>query len=170
MRPRKSAMHCRQPADRLSKSRFSPRPVFARDEASGADQDTAELPRILIVEDDYLVASEVEGALVAAGFDVVGIANSAEEAIEIAATGRPALAVMDVRLIGPRDGIEAARELFWTHGIRSVFATAGHDTEARERAMPANPLGWIAKPYTMQSLIQFVRNAVRDLQNNTEKS
>lgn len=171
MTPNEPAMHDLQPVHRLSEPRFRPRPVFTLDDASsGSDKGTAELPKVLIVEDDYLVASEIEGALIEAGFDVVGVAESAEEAIEIAAAKRPALAVMDVRLNGSPDGIDAARELFETYGTRSVFATAHHDAEIRERAKPANPLGWIPKPYTMLSLIQIVRNAVRDLQAKNQKN
>jgi two-component system, response regulator PdtaR len=150
--------------DRLAAPRFWPVVVFTRDDASAVDKDAPELPRIMIVEDDYLIASEIEVALAEAGFDVAGVASSADEAIELAASKRPALAVMDVRLSGPRDGIYAALELFERHGIRCIFATAHHNSEARMRAQPANPLGWIAKPYPMSSLVTIVRRVVRDLE------
>ena len=117
----------------------------------------------MIVEDDFLIASEVEGALIEAGYEVVGIAASAEEAIELAAARRPLLAVMDIRLVGPRDGIDVALELFGTHGVRSIFATAHQTPETRQRAHPANPLGWVPKPYSMAALIEAVRQAIRDL-------
>jgi DNA-binding NarL/FixJ family response regulator len=68
--------------------------------------------RILVVEDDFLIALQTEAALTEAGFSVVGIAATAEEAIALAREQRPFLAVMDIRLAGERDGIDAAGELF----------------------------------------------------------
>jgi DNA-binding NarL/FixJ family response regulator len=104
------------------------------------------------VEDDYFAASETESQLIEAGFVVVGVAASADRAIELARTLRPELAIMDIRLIGPKDGIEAAIELLRI-GIPSVFATAHVDDETRRRATIANPLGWLEKPYSAEKLI-----------------
>ena len=69
---------------------------------------------------------------------------------------RPALVVMDIRLAGKRDGIDAAREIFEALGIRCIFATAHDDAETRERAAPYAPYGWLSKPYTMASLVKLV--------------
>src|SRR4051812_30396080 len=64
--------------------------------------------RILIVEDDYFVAMSLEHGLKEAGYHIVGIAASASEAVKLAKEGRPVLAIMDIRLAGNSDGIEAA--------------------------------------------------------------
>jgi two-component system, response regulator PdtaR len=146
--------------------RFRPRVVFSREVSSGAAEAPTEAPRILIVEDDYLVASQMEGALTEAGFEIAGIAGSAEEALELAEAQRPVLVIMDIRLGGKRDGIDAALELFATRGIRCVFATAHHTADVRARAQPANPLAWLPKPYTMPSLIEVAQRALRELQGN----
>src|SRR6266545_6436179 len=69
-------------------------------------------PRVLVVEDDFLIAMQTEVALTAAGFEVVGPATTAEEAVALAREAQPALAVMDVRLASTRDGIDAARQLY----------------------------------------------------------
>ena len=124
--------------------------------------------RILIVEDDFLIARQVEMVLTEAGFDLVGVAASAEEAIDLANSGRPTLAIMDIRLAGVRDGIDAALVLFRQHGIRCIFATAYSGPDLRRRADPARPLGWLSKPYTMASLVAIVRKAVDDLNDRTE--
>ena len=87
--------------------------------------------RILLVEDDYFVALELESRLSEAGFEVVGIASTAEEALEMAASGMPELAIMDIRLGGPRDGVDAATELLAKLGVPSIFATA-HADERQE--------------------------------------
>lgn len=117
-------------------------------------------PRILIVEDEYLVASELEAGLSEAGFAVIGAASTAGEAIRLTKAERPALIVMDIRLPGRRDGIEAAKEIFATTGIRCIFVTAYADTRTQERAQSAAPLGWIAKPYATEAVIAAVRDAL----------
>ena len=165
MRPKKSIAPGPLPSHRLSEPRFRPRVVFARDEATGGREAPAEPARVLIVEDDFLIASEIEAALAEAGYHVVGVAPSADEAAGMAAAERPDLAVMDIRLSGKRDGIDAALELFAKHGLRCIFATAHHNAEVRNRAAPAQPLAWIAKPYSMPSLVEAVRTALRDLRN-----
>jgi DNA-binding NarL/FixJ family response regulator len=121
----------------------------------------------LIVEDEYLVALQMEGALADAGYEIGGIASSAEEAVRIAETQPPTLVVMDIRLVGKRDGIDAALELFSRFGVRCVFASAHQDKEARDRAEPANPLGWLPKPYSMTALLDAVENAHTKLQDES---
>jgi two-component system, response regulator PdtaR len=114
---------------------------------------------ILIVEDDFLIAMQAESALTDAGFSVSGVATTAEEAVALAKQHRPLIVVMDIRLAGQRDGIEAAGDLFRELGLRCLFATAHDDQQTRARAEPFAPLGWLAKPYTMASLINMVREA-----------
>jgi DNA-binding response OmpR family regulator len=119
--------------------------------------------RILIVEDDLLIASQMETALTDAGFEVTGIASTGKEALHLVETQSPILVVMDIRLSGDRDGIDTALELFRSHGIRCIFASAYSDQEARLRAAPAAPLGWLQKPYTMASLTATASAAVSEL-------
>ena len=164
MKPQKSHRHALCVKHQLAASPpFRPRILFSRDDTAAAPKGAAESTRVMVVEDDHLIALEIEGALRDAGFNVVGIGTSAEEALEMAAKQHPQLAVMDIRLNGNRDGIEAAIELFSSHEIRCVFATAHHTAETRRRAEPAKPLAWVPKPYTMRSLIEVVQGAVRDL-------
>jgi DNA-binding NarL/FixJ family response regulator len=146
--------------------RHWPQLVFAREDSAGSDKQLEPSARILIVEDDFLVANEIEIALSDAGFDIAGVAASADEAAELAASRNPALVVMDVRLAGERDGISAAVEIFRRLGIRCIFATAYYDQRLLERARPAMPLGWLQKPYSMVSLVKAVRRAVKELEGN----
>jgi DNA-binding NarL/FixJ family response regulator len=119
--------------------------------------------RILVVEDDFLIALQTEAALTDAGFEVIGSATTAEEAIALATAQQPCLAVMDIRLASERDGIDAASQLFKEFGIRCIFATAHDDPHTRRRAEPYAPLGWLAKPYTMTSLVTLVVEALSRL-------
>jgi DNA-binding NarL/FixJ family response regulator len=137
---------------------------------SAFDASNRDVPRILIVEDDYLISGDMEAELAAAGFEIVGVARSATDAIGLAIEQRPNLVIMDIRLEGARDGVEAAVEIFKACGIRSLFASAYSHPETRRRAEPSLPLGWIAKPYTMGSLVEAVRSALRSLDHSKGKS
>jgi DNA-binding NarL/FixJ family response regulator len=130
----------------------------------GPDQTSIEgkRPRILIVEDEFLIALELENLLCDAGFEVVGAAVTAGEAIFLAGSERPDLVVMDIRLAGRRDGVEAAIELFTRFGIRSIFSSAHADANTRKRALPASPIGWLQKPYSSDALIRLIRDYVRE--------
>jgi DNA-binding response OmpR family regulator len=118
---------------------------------------------ILIVEDDFLIASQLETALTDAGFEIAGTASTCKEALHLAEARSPVFVVMDIGLAGDRDGIDTALELFRLHGIRCIFASAYSDQEARRRAAPAAPLGWLQKPFTMASLTAMARTALREL-------
>jgi DNA-binding response OmpR family regulator len=116
--------------------------------------------RILLVEDDYIVATEAETALTEAGFIVLGPANSAAQAVGLAMNERPDIVVMDIRLNGSRDGVDAAREILEKTGIRSIFATAHTTAEIKTRAAGVRPLDWLPKPYSRESLVATVRGAL----------
>ena len=134
-------------------------------EGGASQAHSARGDRILIVEDDLLVANQMEAALSDAGFDVAGTATTREEALQLAQAKSPTLVVMDIRLRGGADGIDTALDLFRLHGIRCIFASAHSDDEAQRRAAPAAPLGWLQKPYTMASLTAMVRAAVNQLRS-----
>jgi DNA-binding NarL/FixJ family response regulator len=140
--------------------------VFSRDDSAGSQTAGSSAERVLIIEDDFLVATEMEAALRDAGLQTVGIAASAREALELAVTQKPHLAVVDIRLAGGSDGVEAAVQLLRAHGIRCVFATAHADADTRARAAAASPLGWLQKPYTMASLVFLVRDALSKVRRN----
>ena len=163
MIPKKSAVDRRSQPQSSAGRADRPHLVFARDDAAGADERADKPERVLVVEDDFLVALQMEAALTEAGFEVAGVAASGGEAIKLASSERPRLAVMDIRLAGGRDGIDTALQLFAEHGIRCIFATAHHDEQSRRRAASASPLGWLQKPYTMASLVIMVRNALAEL-------
>jgi DNA-binding NtrC family response regulator len=130
---------------------------------SSSQQLAKQVAKILIVEDDFLAASEMEAALMEAGFEIAGIANRAVDAVRLAKSESPALAIMDIRLIGRPDGIEAALEIFRETGIRCIFATAHHDARMRARAEAALPLGWLPKPFAPHALVAMVKRALAQL-------
>jgi two-component system, response regulator PdtaR len=117
--------------------------------------------RILIVEDEWLVSTEMEAVLEQEGFETVGVATSAEEAVLMVEQHKPDLVLMDIRLKGPRDGVDAAIEIQHKFGLRCLFVSAHHDPATVTRAQPANPLGWVSKPFSGQQLAQMVKEAIR---------
>src|SRR5215469_16151154 len=123
--------------------------------------------RILIVEDDYLVALQFENALTEAGYDVVDIASTAAEAVQMVPDHQPELVLMDIRLAGPRDGIDAAAEIFDRFGIRSIFVSAFTDSATQARAQPARPLAWLSKPVSDHKLVTAVDTALRQIEGRS---
>lgn len=123
-------------------------------------------PRILVVEDDYFVALDLEGGLREAGMEVLGPVPTAEEALALAKAEHPLLAVMDIRLAGEKDGIDVAIELYRTLGIRCIFASAHADPPHRQRAAAAEPLAWVQKPYTIGALVAAVRQALPEVRQH----
>lgn len=146
--------------------RYEAAPTDRSPDDKGTPDETEKIERlaqqrgVLIVEDDFLIAMQAEAALLDSGFQVTGVATTAEEALAMAREHMPALVIMDIRLAGRRDGVEAAGDLFRELGLRCVFATAHDDLLTRTRAEPFDPLGWLSKPYTMASLTSLVREAL----------
>lgn len=141
---------------------------FAREDSRSAEPSAEAQGPILVVEDDFLVSMQVEAALSEAGYTLTGTAASGEDALNMVAAARPALVLMDIRLAGKMDGVDAALALFRDHGIRCIFATAHHDLEVRRRAAPAQPLGWLQKPYTMPAMLAAVRHGLDDLEQDSD--
>jgi CheY-like chemotaxis protein len=112
--------------------------------------------RIVVVEDDVFIRLDLATQLRGAGHAVVGTADTALEAVRAADRERPDLVLMDVRLLGERDGIEAATEIWERFGIRSLFVSANLDAAARAKAQAANPVGFLEKPFTPSSLLAAV--------------
>ena len=149
--------------ERAALPRFRPRIVFAQPGGSGTRGEPIAGRSILIVEDDFLIAQQIQHSLTKAGYEIVGVATSAEEAISFAQASSPDLVLMDIRLAGARDGVDVALELYANLGIRCLFVTAHHDQATRLRAAAAAPIGWVAKPFVMAVLIKSVRSALAAL-------
>ena len=93
-----------------------------------------EKAKILIVEDEAIIAMEIENQLQGLGYEVTSIVDTGEKAIKKAEEDKPDLMLMDIRIKGEMDGIEAAEEIRNRFGIPVVFSTAYLDEERIERA------------------------------------
>ena len=103
--------------------------------------------RILITEDEQIVAEDLKMALEAMGYSIIGIASSGERAIELADREKPDLILMDIILSGKMDGIAAAYTIRSRHDIPVIYLTAYADSTLLERAKQTEPLGYIVKPF-----------------------
>jgi PAS domain S-box-containing protein len=108
--------------------------------------------RILIVEDSAIVALELKQFLLHLHYEVVDICDSAEEAVKSAAENEIDLTLMDIKLKGEMDGIEAAQLLIEQYEIPVVFLTAHSDEQTLNRAKLTKPNGYIIKPFVYEDI------------------
>lgn len=117
-------------------------------------------PRLLIVEDERIVAADLEAILDSLGYDVLGSVESARKAIREAEQSRPDLVLMDIQLEGSMDGIAAAEEIRHRHSIPIVFLTANANEETLARAKATAPYGYVVKPFRANDLNATIRVAL----------
>ena len=108
--------------------------------------------KIMVVEDEIVVAMELQSRLIALGYTVAGIVASGEEVMDLAEKTRPDLVLMDVKLAGEIDGIDAARNIRERHNIPVVYVTAHADNDTLKRAKLTYPLGYIVKPFSKKRI------------------
>jgi len=114
--------------------------------------------RILVAEDETIIRLDLRDLLERAGFEVVAEAKDGEEAVALARSAQPDLALMDVKM--PRlDGIEAARRILDERPIPIVMLTAYGQQELVARAAEAGVFGYLVKPFREQDLLPAIRTA-----------
>lgn len=108
--------------------------------------------RILIVEDEGIVAADLEDRLKHLGYTVAGKAASGERALQQVAATKPDVVLMDIILQGHMDGVQAAEEIVNRHAIPVVYLTAHADELTVRRAQDSGPFGYILKPFDEREL------------------
>jgi DNA-binding response OmpR family regulator len=125
------------------------------------------VPRALIVEDEALIAEELRERLSRLGFAVIAAVDTAEEGIAIATRERPELVLMDIRLRGEKDGVQAAEEIRREVDVSIVYLSAHSDRQTVDRARETDHDGFILKPFHRRELqstveIAMLRRAARE--------
>ncbi|MCA1960397.1 MAG: response regulator [Desulfomonile sp.] len=105
-------------------------------------------PQIMVVEDEVVVAMELQSKLTSMGYVVAAATGSGEDAVEKAGELRPDLVLMDIQLAGDLDGIEAAQRIRQLYDIPVVFLTAHADEKTLQRAKLSEPFGYLIKPFS----------------------
>ena len=116
--------------------------------------------RILVVEDEAVVALDLRTRLTRLGYDVVGVAAKGEDAVAIAKEQRPDLTLMDIRLRSEMDGIDAAEIIRTQVGLPVVYLTAHADEATVARARVTEPFGYILKPFDERELHTIIEMAL----------
>src|SRR5258708_520401 len=122
--------------------------------------DTDKQVRILIVEDEALIASYIKDVLEESGFAVAGIASTGPEALLLADENRPTLALVDIRLAGPIDGVEVACRLHENFAVPAIFLSGMADRDTEERAKSARPLGFLRKPFLPSQVFNTIERVL----------
>ena len=120
-------------------------------------------PSILIVEDEALVASYIHEVLEESGFTIAGVASSGPEAMSLASAAPPDLALVDIKLAGPMDGIEVAQLMRSRFNVRSIFLSGVCDPDTMARAKTATPLGFLEKPFKPSQVFNALQRALSEL-------
>lgn len=119
-----------------------------------------EKTRVLIVEDDSIIAADLRATLEALGYEVTGVAHSGEDGIKKASETRPDIVLMDIVLKGQIDGIKAAGLIFKSFSIPVVYLTSHSDKATLKRALETGPFGYILKPYEEKDMRATIEMAL----------
>jgi two-component system, response regulator PdtaR len=118
--------------------------------------------KIMIVEDESIVAMDLGFRLQKEGYEVVGTADNSEEAISLFKEQQPDLVLMDININGPKDGIETAKAIKKIQEIPLIFLTAFSQQEYVNRAKDVNPSAYLVKPFNNDSLYTSIQIAIHN--------
>ena len=125
-----------------------------------------DIPKIMIVDDNVVSVMELEEALSAHGYQVVGVAGTGIEAVKLAPELAPDLILMDIKMPGGMDGISAAEKIIQHIDIPIIFFTGHDDEELLERASRLNPAGYLLKPFVGRQIIAAIEIALRSAEES----
>lgn len=115
--------------------------------------------RILIVEDESMIALDLTDILEGAGHSVVGHATTKREALNLAGKTKPDIVLMDMELADGSSGLDAAEALGASHRLPILFLTGRGDFMVRAMALDIQPLGYITKPYQPADVLSALKAA-----------
>ncbi|MDQ7783495.1 MAG: PAS domain S-box protein [Desulfomonilaceae bacterium] len=116
--------------------------------------------RILIVEDEGVIAKNLVRSLSNVGYEIAGIVDSGEDALRVAEASKPDLVLMDIKLTGTLDGVEAADRIRSRFDIPVVYLTGYTERDVLERAKKTEPYGYLGKPSTLLELRSTIETAI----------
>ena len=125
--------------------------------------------KILVVEDEAILAMDLQDKLTDLGYRVLAATGSGEAAVRMAAELRPDLVLMDIRLNGIMDGVEAGRQIGAQLQIPIVFMTAYSDEATMRRARSARPYDYLIKPFGPEKLNSTIETALRKHASDNRK-
>ncbi|GGW40411.1 response regulator [Arenibacter certesii] len=124
--------------------------------------------RILIVEDDMIIAANISLQLSNLGYEVTGLVTRGEEAIIHAKSDKPDIILLDINLKGDLDGISAASKIQENHNIPIIYLTANSDEATFTRAKATHPYAFISKPFSNLDLRRTIALVVEQIKGSSE--
>jgi len=131
---------------------------------------TKSVPKILMVEDDMIIAADISMQLTKLGYEIIGINTRAEDALKSIENNRPDLILMDIILTGKMNGIEAAQVVLENFQIPVIFLTSNSDDSTFQQALTAKPYAFISKPFQKAELERTIKLAFQRITVEQESS
>ena len=116
--------------------------------------------QVLVVEDEAIVSMDLRYTLESLGYQVLAEIRSGKEAVVAAAQLHPDVVLMDIKLSGEMDGIDAAAQIWEMSGVPVVYLTAHSDEATLQRAKSSEPFGYLSKPVDSRALQSVVEVAI----------
>lgn len=126
------------------------------------------IPKVLIVEDDMIIAADISMQLVKMGYQIVGMCTRAEDAINMIESNQPDIVLMDIILSGAMNGIEAARINLERFQVPLIFLTSNYDDATFQKALETKPFAFIAKPFQKSELERALKITVQRIASEKE--
>jgi len=126
--------------------------------------------KVLVIEDESIVALDIQSALEKVGVEVVSIASNYDEALKDVEDYSPDLGVMDINLYESKDGIETAKAIQAIKALPIIFLTAFNDDNTISRAIELNPIGYLNKPFKREDLKSLIHLAFFKINQSNQKA
>jgi len=118
--------------------------------------------RVVICEDEILIAEHLSTIVKSFGYDVVGIAHNKKDMKELLKRTDPQIALIDIRMEGRYDGIEIGEHILLNHNFPLIYITAHSDTEIIQKALKTKPAGYIIKPFKAMDIFTAINIAMEN--------
>ncbi|MCC5929213.1 MAG: response regulator [Cyclobacteriaceae bacterium] len=128
------------------------------------------ITRILIVEDDMIIAANISLQLTKLGYEVTGIESRGEEAIHHLRQNQPDIILMDIHLKGQIDGIETAKKILEIYDTPLIYLTANTDEATFQKAKETRPYAFISKPFNKLDLERTIALVVEKISDNKKEN
>ncbi len=122
--------------------------------------------KILIVEDDGIIAEDLNSLLCEKGYSVIGVAHNGTEALDMLETRKPDFAVLDINLGSGMSGLDVAKVVHEKHDLPFIFLTSFDDDSTLEQAQSFGPYGYIVKPYQERTLLTTIKTAISNFRKS----
>lgn len=128
--------------------------------ANASDSDLIDL-KVMVVEDEFIIALDIKDVVRGFGYNVVAVATSGNDAVEKASKFKPELVLMDIMLKGKIDGVEAAEIIRQKLDIPIIFVSSFSDEESVVRASKVSDYGYLIKPFDNKQLKEVIEAALK---------